>query len=38
MSQAPGDKCERCWRFYQQMSQDDPAICPRCAQAVAAAS
>jgi len=36
VSEAPGSKCERCWRFYEEMSSADGAICNRCHQAVAA--
>jgi isoleucyl-tRNA synthetase len=32
---APGSRCERCWRWYEEMSASAPALCRRCAQAVA---
>jgi len=33
VSEAPGRRCERCWRWYEQMATDD--LCRRCADAVA---
>jgi isoleucyl-tRNA synthetase len=33
VSEAPGTRCERCWRWYEQMAQGD--LCRRCADAVA---
>jgi isoleucyl-tRNA synthetase len=34
--QAPGTRCERCWRWYREMSAASPDLCKRCAEAVAA--
>ncbi|MBL4634837.1 MAG: isoleucine--tRNA ligase [Kofleriaceae bacterium] len=34
VSDAPGTRCERCWRWYESMS-DNPDLCSRCADAVA---
>lgn len=33
---APGEKCERCWHYSEQLGSDPqhPAICPGCTQAV----
>jgi isoleucyl-tRNA synthetase len=31
---APGQRCERCWKWYEQMSRNDPTICKRCASAL----
>lgn len=33
VGQAPGSRCERCWRWFEQMATDD--LCRRCADAVA---
>ncbi len=34
VAHAPGQKCERCWNFDQNLGQDPnyPTICPRCSQ------
>ncbi len=37
VDQAPGTRCERCWRWYEQMSSRSADLCPRCDDAVAAA-
>ncbi len=36
VSQAPGEKCERCWVFDQEVGKDPehPTICPRCLAAL----
>ncbi|MCF6094744.1 isoleucine--tRNA ligase [Microaerobacter geothermalis] len=36
VSQAPGEKCERCWMVKEEVGQDNihPSLCPRCAQTV----
>ncbi|HTE53185.1 MAG TPA: isoleucine--tRNA ligase [Kofleriaceae bacterium] len=31
---APGSRCERCWRWYEEMAAAAPALCRRCAEAV----
>jgi len=33
---APGDKCERCWCYSEELGQDQshPTICPKCTAAV----
>ncbi|RMH37020.1 MAG: isoleucine--tRNA ligase [Deltaproteobacteria bacterium] len=36
VGQAPGERCARCWRFFEQMSASHPDLCPRCSDAVAA--
>ncbi len=33
---APGTRCERCWRWREDMDASLPDICPRCADAVRA--
>ena len=33
VGQAPGRRCERCWRWFEQMATDE--LCRRCADAVA---
>ena len=35
VAQAPGTRCERCWRWYEKLVTDD--LCRRCAGAVATA-
>jgi isoleucyl-tRNA synthetase len=35
---AAGSRCARCWRWFAAMSAADPALCPRCAAAVAEAA
>jgi len=37
VSAAPGDKCERCWYYSEELGTDaaHPAICPKCTAAVA---
>src|SRR5690606_6247157 len=35
VSQAPGRRCQRCWKWYEEMASD--ALCRRCDRAVAAA-
>ena len=34
---APGEKCERCWYYSEELGSDagHPAICPKCTKAVA---
>jgi isoleucyl-tRNA synthetase len=34
---APGDKCERCWYYSEELGTDagHPAICPKCTAAIA---
>ncbi|WP_321492939.1 isoleucine--tRNA ligase [uncultured Desulfobacter sp.] len=36
VTKAPGEKCERCWRFDENLGTDSdhPAACPRCTQAL----
>ncbi|QEM67077.1 isoleucine--tRNA ligase [Geobacter sp. FeAm09] len=36
VSAAPGEKCERCWCYSEELGQDasHPAICPKCTKAV----
>jgi len=36
VSAAPGDKCERCWCYSEELGQNEshPAICPKCTAAV----
>lgn len=36
VKQAPGEKCERCWMYNEQVgkAQDHPTLCPRCADVV----
>jgi isoleucyl-tRNA synthetase len=34
VGEAPGTRCERCWRWFEQMATDE--LCRRCADAVAA--
>jgi isoleucyl-tRNA synthetase len=36
VSPAPGEKCERCWCYSQQLGSNEqhPAICPKCTAAV----
>ncbi|MDP3427533.1 MAG: zinc finger domain-containing protein [Humidesulfovibrio sp.] len=36
MAKAPGDKCQRCWRYEENQGSDveHPEICPRCAAVV----
>ncbi len=38
VSPAAGEKCERCWKHHLKVGEDKnhPALCPRCARAVAA--
>jgi isoleucyl-tRNA synthetase len=36
--QAPGDRCQRCWRYYRSMAASNPELCERCAEAVIAAT
>jgi isoleucyl-tRNA synthetase len=36
VGQAPGTRCERCWRWYEEMSPEVADLCRRCADAVAA--
>ena len=38
VSEANGDKCERCWKHHPLVGSDakHPALCPRCAKVVAA--
>ncbi|PIE63452.1 MAG: isoleucine--tRNA ligase [Desulfobacter postgatei] len=38
VSKAPGEKCERCWRFDENLGTDPdhPGACPRCTQALGA--
>jgi hypothetical protein len=36
--QAPGDRCQRCWRYYRSMAASNPELCERCAEAVTAAT
>ncbi|NVO01015.1 MAG: isoleucine--tRNA ligase, partial [Geobacteraceae bacterium] len=33
---APGDKCERCWCYSEELGthEEHPAICPKCTAAV----
>lgn len=37
VSEAKGEKCERCWMHSTQVGQDanHPTLCPRCAAVVA---
>jgi isoleucyl-tRNA synthetase len=35
VAEASGERCERCWRYHEVMS-DNPELCRRCADAVAA--
>ncbi len=37
VSAAPGDKCERCWYYSEELGTDagHPGICPKCTAAVA---
>lgn len=32
ISKAPGDKCDRCWKYSELVNED--GICPRCASAI----
>lgn len=36
VSQAPGEKCERCWMYSEEVGNDSEhaTLCPRCAEAV----
>ncbi|MBC9783295.1 isoleucine--tRNA ligase [Heliobacterium chlorum] len=36
VEKAPGQKCERCWNYSEQVgqSEDHPTVCPRCAAAI----
>jgi isoleucyl-tRNA synthetase len=36
VSAAPGEKCERCWCYSEELGQDTshPSICPKCTTAV----
>ncbi len=34
----PGSHCQRCWKWNNEMSADNPELCPRCGEAVAAAN
>jgi len=36
VSAAPGEKCERCWCYSEQLGTDSqhPTICPKCTAAV----
>jgi isoleucyl-tRNA synthetase len=36
VSAAPGDKCDRCWCYSEELGQDTshPSICPKCTKAV----
>ena len=38
VEQAPGSRCERCWRWYREMAEPGGDLCRRCAGAVAAAA
>jgi isoleucyl-tRNA synthetase len=33
---APGDKCERCWAYSDELGtfSDHPTLCPKCSEAV----
>jgi isoleucyl-tRNA synthetase len=35
VSAAPGSRCERCWRWYEEMSETSNDLCLRCAGAMA---
>ena len=37
VAKAPGEKCERCWCYSEQLGTvaDHPSICPKCTEAVA---
>lgn len=36
VSEAPGDKCERCWMYSEEVGQSSqhPTLCPRCVEAI----
>ncbi len=34
VSPAPGNRCERCWRWYETMASDPVDLCVRCADAM----
>jgi len=34
VSQAPGERCDRCWRWYEEMAKEPADLCVRCADAV----
>tara|TARA_R110002096_G_scaffold77896_9_gene183432 strand:+ start:12828 stop:15644 length:2817 start_codon:yes stop_codon:yes gene_type:complete len=34
VSQAPGERCDRCWRWYEEMAKEPTDLCLRCADAV----
>jgi isoleucyl-tRNA synthetase len=34
VSHAPGDRCQRCWKWYEAMAPDAPELCRRCSAAV----
>ncbi|NLJ79660.1 MAG: isoleucine--tRNA ligase [Firmicutes bacterium] len=36
VGKAPGEKCERCWKYFREMSSDPehPRICKRCLDAI----
>jgi rRNA maturation endonuclease Nob1 len=38
VTQAPGARCERCWKWYETMSTQEPELCQRCGDAVSAAA
>ena len=35
VSAAPGSRCERCWRWYEEMSESADDLCIRCCAAIA---
>jgi isoleucyl-tRNA synthetase len=36
VAEAPGERCARCWKWFDTMAKSHPDLCERCSEAVAA--